>query len=214
MSESGGSPSQARGTEGGGPIAPEDQARADLYALLARLWYAPPDAALLATIAAGGEIAAEGEQIALAEAWRDLRAAASTTDPKAAAAEYDELFVGTGKARVTVYTTHYLVETGAERELVALRGDLTQLGLARTVRSQEPEDHLAALCEVMRHLVVDGSTDVALHQQQKFFTRYIAPAYNQLVEQVFICSVGGFYERAARLTKAFFDIESAAFGML
>ena len=33
------------------PLAPEDQARADFYALLARLFADPPDAALLAAIA-------------------------------------------------------------------------------------------------------------------------------------------------------------------
>ena len=50
-------------------LAPEDAARADFYALLARLWHAGPDAGLLAAIAAADEIVAEGDQAGLADAW-------------------------------------------------------------------------------------------------------------------------------------------------
>ncbi len=58
-------------------LAPEDAARTDFYALLARLWHSGPDAALLGAIAGADEIVAEGEQTGLAEAWRQLKAAAS-----------------------------------------------------------------------------------------------------------------------------------------
>jgi TorA maturation chaperone TorD len=196
------------------PLAPEDQARADFYALLARLWYAAPDAALLVAIAGADEMVVEGERGAFAEAWRRFRAAAAATDPESAAREYDDLFVGTGRARVTLYATHYLVKAGAERMLVTLRDDLMELGLTRTGPTNEPEDHLAALCEVMRHLVAHGSSDVALQRQRLFFTRYILPAYNDLLEQVFISLGAQFYSETARLTKAFFDIESASFEMV
>ncbi|MGH8733149.1 MAG: molecular chaperone, partial [Burkholderiales bacterium] len=47
-------------------IPAEEQARANLYGLLARLFYAPPDAALLKAIA--GE-RLEGE---LARPWQDM----------------------------------------------------------------------------------------------------------------------------------------------
>ena len=51
------------------PEVPEDKARAGYYALLARLFYAGPDAALLATIGRADEIAGGAEQSALAGAW-------------------------------------------------------------------------------------------------------------------------------------------------
>ncbi|MCU0897935.1 MAG: molecular chaperone TorD family protein, partial [Burkholderiales bacterium] len=101
--------------------APEDQARADFYALLARLFYAGPDAALLAAIAGADEIVAEGDA-RVAESWRDLVAAAAVTDPEAAREEYDLVFVGTGKAEVTPFATHYMTRTGAEMILARLRG--------------------------------------------------------------------------------------------
>ena len=38
-------------------VSPEDRARADFYALIARLFYAGPDAALLVAVGAADEIA-------------------------------------------------------------------------------------------------------------------------------------------------------------
>jgi len=54
------------------PEVPEDKAREGYYALLARLFYAGPDAALLAAIGGAGRIAGEGEQSALGGAWNRL----------------------------------------------------------------------------------------------------------------------------------------------
>ena len=119
-------------------VAPEDRARAEFYALLARLWYAAPEAALLGTIAAASDIPAEGEQTALAEAWRQLRAAAAAANPETVRAEYDGAFIGTGKAEITLYVSGHLVEAGRERVLVALRDELAELGLARTAQPTNP----------------------------------------------------------------------------
>lgn len=195
-------------------VAPEDQARADIYALLARLWYAGPDQALLRSIAQAGDIVSEGEQRALATAWRALREAAHATAAPVACMEYDELFIGPGKAPITLYASHYLTETAREAVLVALRDELTRLGLGRTSAAREPEDHLAALCEVMRHLITRGSSDSALQQQRDFFTRYIARAYNPLVSQTMSRQGVSFYTHVGRVTKAFLDIEVASFEML
>ena len=153
-------------------LAPEDAARADFYALLARLWHSGPDAALLAAIAAADEIVAEGGEAKLADAWRQLRAAAGATDAEAARDEHESLFIGAGKAAVTPYASHYLAETARERVLVALRDDLMGSD-SSAIKRLEPEDHFAALCEVMRHLAAAGSSDVALQRQKKFFARYM-----------------------------------------
>lgn len=205
---------QAVAVDSGPQLTPEDQGRAGLYALLARLWYAAPDAALLQAIAATNEMVAEGEQVALAEAWRQLQAAAAAAEPPAVAAEYDTLFIGTGKSPVTLYVSHYLNAAAAERVLVALRNELQQLGLTRTGSTHEPEDHLAALCEAMRHLIGLGAADAALQRQRQFFTCYLSPAYNSLSEQVVIFDTANFYRHVARFTRAFFDIERAALDML
>jgi len=195
-------------------VAPEDQARAEFYALLGRLWYAAPDQVLLDAIANASPLAAEGVHGALAEAWRQLQAAAAVADPAAVSDEYDAVLVGTGKAEVTPYVSHYLVETGRERVLVALRDELAELGLGRVGATHEPEDHFAALCEVMRHLVGEDATDAAMQQQKNFFTRYMNRAYNPFTDQVTASSKTSFYKHVARFTKAFCDVESASLDML
>jgi hypothetical protein len=57
-------------------MAPEEQARADFYGLLARLFYAPADATLLKGIS---EAHLEGE---LARPWEELKRAAASADPE------------------------------------------------------------------------------------------------------------------------------------
>ena len=195
-------------------VAPEDQARAEFYALLGRLWYAAPDQSLLEAIANAPPLTAEGAHGALADAWRELQAAAAVADPATVSYEYDIVFVGTGKAEVTLYTSHYLVENARERVLVALRDELADLGLGRVGATHEPEDHFAALCEVMRHLVGEGARDAAMQQQKNFFTRYMHRAYNPLTDQVTASSKTSFYKHVARFTKAFCDVEAASLDML
>lgn len=192
------------------PEVPEDKARAGYYALLARLFYAGPDAQLLSTIANADEIVAGAEQSALASAWTALATAARAMDPEAARLEYDELFVGTGKAEVTPYASYYLAETGREKILARLRGELAGLGLARAQGAHEPEDHLAGLLDVMRHLILLGSDDAALQKQQAFFGRYIAPACGRFCSAISETAKANFYKHVAHFASAFFVVETEA----
>jgi anaerobic selenocysteine-containing dehydrogenase len=77
-------------------LGPEDQGRANLYALLARLFSAGPDQALLDALA-GDAGAIEGDS-ELARAWRALCQEAARTDAREATLEFDTVFVGVGKA--------------------------------------------------------------------------------------------------------------------
>ena len=192
-------------------IAEEDQARADLYGLLARLWYAAPDRALLDALAASA-VAHEGEG-AVAQAWDALARAAAAADPAELAHEYDTLFVGTGRAEITLYGSFYLTETGRERVVVALRDELQSLGLGRTSGTSEPEDHFSALLEVMRHLIVQGSDVPQIRQQKQFFLRYIQSIYAALTEAVITNGGADFYRGVARLSRAFLDVETQALDM-
>ena len=71
------------------PESPEDKARAGYYALLARLFYSGPDAALLATIGGADEVASGAEQSALADAWNKLAAAARAMEAEATRLAHD-----------------------------------------------------------------------------------------------------------------------------
>lgn len=190
-------------------LAPEDQARANFYALLARLFYGPPDEPLLHTLASAGDIAAAGAQAELAHAWQELKKAAAATDAQAAREEYESVFVGTGKAEVTLYTAAYTTRNPSHNPLVKIRGFLSTHGLGRKHSVHEPEDHVAALCDVMRHLVANG--DAAA--QRDFFFQFIEPAAPSLCDAITNCERVGFYRTVARLAACFFGIEHSALDM-
>ena len=192
----------------------EDRARADWYALLARLYYQGPDAGVLALIAkAGVEIAAEtGSPFAVA--WRTLAVAPFSADSVALQQEYDDLFVGTGRADVSLYAAYYLAETGREKILVGLRTELAGMGLSRKQTSREPEDHIAGLFDVMRHLIERGSADAALQDQRRFFGRFIEPSYAAFCDAIVASGHAEYYGLVAVLTRAFLDVEKDAMKMI
>jgi TorA maturation chaperone TorD len=190
-------------------LPPEEQARANFYALLARLFYAPPDGPLLEALAAE-DLAAEDET--LAAAWRELARAAGTADAEAVREEFDTAFVGTGKSPVTLYTSAYSIRYSNEAPLAELRGALAGLGLARRAQAAEPEDHIAALCDTMRHLIADEAHD--LDEQKRFFDRWIYPTVEPLCGAIEKSEHTAFYKTVARFAKGFFSLEHSAFEML
>ena len=187
-------------------IPPEEAARANFYALLARLFYAPPDAALLRAISADR---LQGE---LAAPWEELASAAASADPEAVREEYETAFIGTGKAPVTLYTCAYTIRHTSEVPLAELRAELAALGLARRAEVREPEDHIAALCDTMRHLIAEQK--VGLEEQRRFFNRWIAPAAERLCNAIDTNANTCFYRRVGRFAKAFLTLEQVAFEML
>jgi TorA maturation chaperone TorD len=191
-------------------LPPEERARADFYGLLARLFYAPPDAALLAALAAQGELSAE--EPGLAAAWRELVAAAGTADAEAVREEYETAFIGTGKAPVTLYSAAYLVRYSNDAPLVALREELAALGLARRAGVHEPEDHVAGILEVMRFLIAE--LDDSLDTQRNFFGRWIGPAAPRLCDAIEQSDKTRFYRHVARLLRELCTVEHTSFEML
>ena len=185
---------------------PEEQARANLYGLLARLFYGAPDAALLKAMAA------ESLEGNLAQPWEELKRAAVAADPEALREEYETAFVGTGKAPVTLYTTAYSIRHSSETPLAELRGELARLGLARRADAYEPEDHIAALCDTMRHLVAGQKSD--LEEQSRFFNKWIHPTAGSLCAAIERSDKTSFYKHVARFARQFCTLEHMAFEML
>lgn len=188
-------------------LVPEDEARANFYALLSRLFYAPPDAGLLAALGQADKLEADHE---LAKCWEALSRAAVNADVEAVREEYETAFVGTGRAPVTLYASAYSRRETQEMPLAALRGELARLGLARRNDAAEPEDHIAALCDTMRHVVAERE----LAEQQRFFDRWVQPAAEPLCNAIDGSEHTIFYKHVARMAKAFFFLERSAFEML
>ena len=191
---------------------PEEAARGDFHALLARLLWRGPDAALLASLARA-EPLPSGADPALAKAWLELTQASSVMDEAAAAAEYDALFAGVGKAPVSIYAGHYAGAMAADHPRVRLQADFARFGLARRETATEPEDHLAGLFEVMRVLAAGGAgrARAQIAEQKRFFLTYLEPAAIPFFEAVMASEHANYYRKVAALGAAFAAIESASF---
>ena len=189
----------------------EEQARADFYGLLARLFYAPPDAALLQGLAAAGPLAGDDPSAPLRLAWNALRKASGTTAAEAARDEFEAVFVGTGKAEVTPYTSAYTVKSAVDNPLVEIREFMARHGIARRADAFEPEDHVAALCEVMRFLIVEEHAP--LDEQQRFFARFLGGGALLLCDAIDRSGSTVLYKFVAGLARAFFEVERAAMDM-
>ncbi len=198
----------------GGSALDEETARAELYGLLAALYYAAPTPELLAQLrVAATEAPAAGGF--LEEPWRQLVGAAREWDDAALAREYDALFGGVGKPEVYLYGSHYLSGFLNEKPLAALRGDLDALGLMRDEAMSETEDHIACLCEVMRYLIAGDDVAVAnLAQQQAFFAKHLQPWVSTLCDTQQAHPQARFYGALAGFTRAFMSVEAQGFDLL
>ena len=192
----------------------EETARAELYGLLAQLYYARPTPDTLAALrVAVTEAPAAGGF--LQEPWQQLVGAARAQDDQAIAAEFDRLFGGVGKPEVFLYGSHYLSGFLNEKPLVRLRSDLAALGLARGEAMPETEDHVAYLCEVMRYLIAGDDVAVCnLTAQRNFFATHLQPWILQLCDALQGQPAAHFYAALAQFTRAFVAVEAQGFDML
>lgn len=199
------------------PLGPEDEARADFYALVSRLYAAAPDAPLLAAIAAAPPLApADGaaEAAALASAWDALRAASGTVDPAQAGEEFQTLFIGVGRSEVSLYASHYLGPQSG-RPLAEIRAALAALGLARRAASSEFEDHFSVLLETMRMLVA-GNADrhpAPIAEQRAFCERHVMPWALDCCAAISQCPLANYYLKVASFTYCFLAIERDSFAI-
>lgn len=188
--------------------------RAELYGLLAQLWLAPPDEALLGRFAVAVTQAPEAGAW-LEAPWQALVAALRATDAARAADEHEALFHGVGKPEVFAYGSYYLSGFLNERPLARLREDLATLGLGRDDQRGETEDHVAFGFEVMRYLIAGDDAAVCnLEQQRRFFRAHLQPWVGQLCEAVEAHPRADTWRAVAAFTRAFVDVEAQAFDLL
>ncbi len=192
----------------------EETARAEIYGLLALLYYAPLGAEWLERLRVSAtEAPASGAF--LEEPWRQVVAAARDLSAEAVAAEYDALFGGVGKPEVYLFGSHYLSGFLNEKPLTALRSDLAALGLVRDEAMPETEDHVAYLCEVMRFLIAGDDVEVSnLTRQRAFFNQHLQPWLMALCDAIEGHPKARFYAAVAGFTRAFASIEAQGFDML
>jgi TorA maturation chaperone TorD len=192
----------------------EEIARAELYGLLALLYYAPPAASVMDSL----QVAVTDAPVAgvfLEEPWRALIGVARSMSLKDVQNEYDTLFGGIGKPEVYLYGSHFLSGFLNEKPLAKLRSDLAALGLTRDDTMTETEDHIAYLCEVMRFLIAGDDAAVSnLANQRTFFAAHLQPWVSRLCDDIEKHPQARFYAVLTAFTRAFFAVEIQGFDML
>ena len=194
----------------------EDLARADLYGLLATLFFEPPNQTLLDQIAASskpeggqaGEAPLEGGWMSLVEAAKNSK----TADWKA---EYDNSFLGVGKPNVFLYGSFYMAGHLHEKPLLEIRRSLQQFGLEGSDSISETEDHIATLFEVMRYLIAGEDVEVSnLTNQRVFFNDHIRPWFEDLCDAIDADQEIHLYKLVSALTREFLAVEGQSFDMI
>ena len=197
---------------------PEDLARADLYGLIARFFYQPPDQELLDQIAASAtdETSRSSQGNApLAQVWLSVVEVAKNNSAKAWHDEFDLNFISVGRPNVILNGSFYMAGHLNEKPLIEIRRALDAFGLESAQEITETEDHISSLCEVMRYLIAGDDVEVSnLTNQQIFFNAHIRPWYEQLCDAIEEIPEMHLYHPVAALTREFLDIEGHSFDML
>jgi TorA maturation chaperone TorD len=184
-----------------------DIARMEEYALLAALLRRAPDSALLESLS---EI--RGDSTQLGAAHKALARAAAEADPELLEREFFELFIGVGRGKLLPYGSYYLTGFLNERPLARLRDDLRMLGIVRVEQHNEPEDHVAILCEIMAGLA-GGGLAAAPDAQKRLFEKHLAPWIGRFFADLEGLNSATFYRRVATIGRLFIDIETEAFAL-
>jgi TorA maturation chaperone TorD len=183
-------------------IDAEDEARAGVYVLLGTLLRAAPSAEILDRVR--GLDQADGRD-GFALAWEGLRLAAASVSAPDLEDEYQVLFVGLGRGELVPYGSWYLTGFLMEKPLGDLRRELALLGFEREPGVCEPEDHIAALCDVMAQMATDPQ--VSVDRQRAFYETHIGSWVDRFCADLESAESAVFYRAVARLGSAFFELE-------
>jgi TorA maturation chaperone TorD len=190
-------------------IDEEQQYRASAYSLIAALLRTTPDQQMLDRL--GGlsqQESPDGDDLLLAMSTLALSAKLHT--PSSIDEEFHNLFIGLGKGEVVPYGSWYLTGYLMEKPLSDLRDDLARLGYERNASVVEPEDHVAALCEVISLMIAEG-TDLAA--QNKFFQSHMTDWMSSFFADLSEAKSAIFYKAVGRFGAAFMALENEYFSM-
>jgi TorA maturation chaperone TorD len=190
-------------------VSEEDALRANVYDMLAAVFRREPESALLSELTR-----LQGDDTPLGQAFAGLATRARATKLAVARREYSDLFIGLGRGELVPYGSFYLTGFLNEKPLAVLRDDMARLGIVRTEGVSEPEDHIAALCEMMAGLIRGRFIEAApVKLQRAFFERHLAPWVGHFFADVEAAKSADLYRPAGTIGRLFMEIETAAFAM-
>ncbi|WP_311064752.1 molecular chaperone TorD family protein [Halomonas sp. DWK9] len=181
-------------------LSETDALRMDIYQLFASLLRQAPDSELLAWLE---QLDIEQDGSRIAECWAALSQAAGQSDVDSLKRAHFRHLVGVIQGDVVPYASWYRNGELMEAALVALRQDLRALGFERSEHTRDPEDHLAAVSEVMAMLIAAQSGE-----QFTFFQQHIAPWARRCWDDLAKVDTA-FYSALGQLGSAFMESEQA-----
>lgn len=192
-----------------GQLATEDIARANLYALLAKYLSQPPDQSDLMQASL-----LEGDKSALGAAIKVFGEKCAASSEGDISREYHELFVGLVRGELLPYASYYLTGFLHEKPLAKLRKSLSALGIERNPQTKEPEDHIAALLDVMAGLILgEFDNSPSIKTQQDFFEAHIGPWAGHFFTDLEEQKTSELYAGLGTIGRLFMEIEETAFQM-
>ncbi len=190
-------------------VAPEDESRAAIYAMLATLLSAAPTAEQLSEL---GKL--QGSETDFGQAIARLASAARDTTAEHADDAYHDLFIGLTRGKLLPYGSYYLTGFLHEKPLARLRNTMAQLGIEANPDQKDPEDHIACVLDMMGGLIRgDFGQPVPLSQQRTFFQEHVqswAPYFFRDLAKV---EDSELYAAIGTVGRVFLELEEAAFSM-
>lgn len=179
--------------------------RANTYAILAALLSRPPTEDLIDYLR---HIDSSVNQPTgdLGSAWIALKDAAMRTTPSLLDDEYHALFIGIGRGEVVPFGSWHMTGFLMEKPLSDLRDDLRALGIESDENVKDPEDHIAALCEVMS--IVIHAEDINEPLERQLFIRHINPWATKFFKDLQEASSSDFYRHVGVLGQSFMALEA------
>ncbi len=177
--------------------------RASAYSIVAALLRKVPTNEVLEHVANFSDVAVDEDEMLLSMSTLGL--AAKSSELSAIDDEYHDLFIGLGRGELVPYGSWYLTGYLMEKPLSILRDDLKLLGFERDEAVVEPEDHVAALCEVMSLLILDSVASQEI--QTIFFEKHISPWMDRFFDDLSEAESAVFYRAVGRFGSAFLNFE-------
>ncbi|HDM8071365.1 TorD/DmsD family molecular chaperone [Vibrio harveyi] len=183
----------------------EQTPRTEIYLVLSALFRSAPSEEMIEFLTS---LEVEPSESAMQKAWIALQQAAKDSNREALEDEYQDLFIGIGRGEVMPFGSWHMTGAMMEKPLAEIRHDLELLGFERDENVKEPEDHIAALCEVMSMLTGEEED-----LQQAVFNKHIAPWFSSFTQQLENAESANFYKPAAQLCEAFLTLEQVRFSV-
>ncbi|WP_104041434.1 TorD/DmsD family molecular chaperone [Vibrio hyugaensis] len=183
----------------------EQTLRTEIYLVLSALFRSAPSEEMIEFLTS---LEVEPSESAMQKAWIALQQAAKDSNREVLEDEYQDLFIGIGRGEVMPFGSWHMTGAMMEKPLAEIRHDLELLGFERDENVKEPEDHIAALCEVMSMLTGEEED-----LQQAVFNKHIAPWFSSFTQQLENAQSASFYKPAAQLCEAFLTLEQVRFSV-